>query len=1186
MPQDTGAPPPDENNERLRPQKLSGRAASPATPPDSGMSVSGYLSNMLHSVGKVLREVLIKSPMKAVEATQELASSHNLKVLAQNPMVIGKGAWQTTKDLGRMLVSPFTNVYGLLAGDIKPKEYFYDDPLNPIIDFTAGSTLLGGTLKKTARMGYAAGAVPARQAVKLIKVGRMLESLPGRTLKVATELPQRAVGINPAVKYLATRIARHESAVYQELKSKYKAEISEKIDSLSTREKMLFDDAVESGVTGSTLAANPKVAEAFRFWEKFLNYREKLLGYGDEGYRLLSNEAQVQAVLKKFAARKGISVESAQAELSKLLENPDYIPPRYKPAVFEKDVSIKDISSLPDEIRVGEVGFLNPYRGGRGITDPSVWVRRAVDEFTDLQMRLRIKDRFAAEGLLKPAAAGEVPRNQIVSEGLHKKYLNDPTRAQGLAREQLVKQHGWEKTAKLLESDPATQKYIASLKHIVATDPYVASYLRWNDVRIGGALGKFFKVYDKIVSPLKGAVTVFNPAYYSGQIVGDAMLAVLSEEWGLPWDVTKGILEKLPPELRKGGHYTAMETGATAMGAGEWLSKVAQNADDFVRRKIWSQHVATQFKKAAASLSKSKVSLDDFVEAIGSAESKMVDTQLAISRLDQSIMARVPNIRKITSVIDRLERRLVREGERAAARADKVTGRLSEELSSRVERAREAVTRIQERIAGAERASGGQQTYKRMQALKAKVDEASVDIQRLREMSNALKSHSKKIVTSKEFEWMSHISDFEGRALFPQFFEGRLKGSSRNIASVADDIDRAIAPFEKHVSRRLNELKKLQEAAPKVAERQALLDAQQELAKAEALAKKSDVGSFPVASDMAYSQLVDKIELYKEMRAQLVGEVRARMIQGGALDAQLPQLRQYAEYSRNAIDHANTFLGEYHALGPIERQILWRIFPFYSWVKSINKLAFSVPFIMPKSNLLWHRFAALQLSLMDDPKLPHYMAGYAPVAVKANGQSVWAGIPGLSPANSVGEARIFNIPIPKGAAFWQQNPFISLLYRGAGGRDEYYWAPPPAPGEVVVSVGDGSTYTVNERGEFEKTTTQPGLVKNLAHMFPQVQFVHQLLSDYDVRKGPALKPDGTPRYPFDLLQTIAKMVGVRVMYKTREEAIRAEKIQSSVLLKELIKQYRKTNDPDTREYIKSIFNDIKARHQLPRISSR
>lgn len=428
---------------------------------------------------------------------------------------------------------------------------------------------------------------------------------------------------------------------------------------------------------------------------------------------------------------------------------------------------------------------------------------------------------------------------------------------------------------------------------------------------------------------------------------------------------------------------------------------------------------------------------------------------------------------------------------------------------------------------------------------------------------------------------VARAADEAGRAaIFFKAVISKIKGvlveygaSEETLRRVASEV--ALAPRE--LSNIIIELQNLGEIAARQTGAVVKLDRQiasleRKVAKA---AKESEValakGISRTERLQEQSRLEAALRTLKARRDYAVADIRQGFVRQGALEERIPGLRERAVIAEEAVDRANAFLGEYLALGPIERGVFRRIVPFYAWTKAMSKLAFMLPFIAPARTFFWHRYSQAMMEMMGDPELPEYMAPFAPVFLRSNGETVWASMLGLSPFGALRKTKIGGVPIPQLFAFWENNPWISVGYRMIGGRDKFHTGSVPY-GEPVVAINDGEVYQFNEDGKLERIVAQAPLVKSFAYLFPPVQMIDQLISNYDVRRGPALNADGTFRYPIELWQRLASLTGVKTKIASRDDLIRWERLKVRQVIREAKRAYRRAT-PEQQEYIRGLIED-------------
>jgi hypothetical protein len=160
----------------------------------------------------------------------------------------------------------------------------------------------------------------------------------------------------------------------------------------------------------------------------------------------------------------------------------------------------------------------------------------------------------------------------------------------------------------------------------------------------------------------------------------------------------------------------------------------------------------------------------------------------------------------------------------------------------------------------------------------------------------------------------------------------------------------------------------------------------------------------------------------------------------------------------------------------------------------------------------------------------------------------------------------------------ERNPFIGLVFKFFGGKT--IWDASSIPyGEQMVSIGDGTVLRVKPDGKIEREIPQTPLVSGVMHMFPSVQLIEQVLSPHWTNKynwagmpEPVLNADGSYKYPRELWDRIGAAIGVNVMSRDTAEVVRSRKLKAIKNVREMQKQYKRTQDPEEREFILDATN--------------
>lgn len=334
---------------------------------------------------------------------------------------------------------------------------------------------------------------------------------------------------------------------------------------------------------------------------------------------------------------------------------------------------------------------------------------------------------------------------------------------------------------------------------------------------------------------------------------------------------------------------------------------------------------------------------------------------------------------------------------------------------------------------------------------------------------------------------------------------------------------------------------------------------------------EATVERFRKSSATTEAEWREMVEAHKTL-LQSRSAIRDKVIEAGELEKRIPELKQFQDISNHALRRANDFLGDYLGQGPIERSVFRRIVPFYPWVKAMTQLAFKLPFIAPKNTFLWNRYAQVMMDMVNDPDLPDKMKGYIPTHIRQNGDVIWLRLGGLMPLSNMASARWGDIEIPRILAFWEHNPVLSVILRGAGLRNEFFWAGHIPTDEPVVALNDGTVAQFTKDGRIETVIPQEGPVHQALGLFPAVQFMRQVISDYDINKGPSLNPDGSYQFPVEMWQRLLSITGAKTLIKNPDELKMIERKWTAKRIQEL-RQQLKYASPERREQILQILND-------------
>ncbi len=249
-----------------------------------------------------------------------------------------------------------------------------------------------------------------------------------------------------------------------------------------------------------------------------------------------------------------------------------------------------------------------------------------------------------------------------------------------------------------------------------------------------------------------------------------------------------------------------------------------------------------------------------------------------------------------------------------------------------------------------------------------------------------------------------------------------------------------------------------------------------------------------------------------------------------------------------ALESVNEFLFDYGNLSSVERNVIRRIVPFYSWQKNITRLVVSYPFKYPQRMAVLQK---LQKLVTADEKeedikkgfLPDYLRSYVETPTTIGGEKGYLSTRGLNPFADVG-AMTGDV----GDILSSINPMLKLIIE-RGTKTNLY---------------KGRSFT---SPNYNEERPLPALWRHILSQVPQynmIQNLRQPYAKYDTGE-PILDKTGKPKYPTSKLLTILKMFGINIspfdlkeMKKTGIEQVM--KSESSIKkYEELMKKFKQSN---------------------------
>jgi hypothetical protein len=1035
---------------------------APAPKKEKPKSLSGFMENALDDawdLAKGLYEI-IPSTIKSYQQNVPYILK-NLDALT--PGMVGKAVAETGKEVGKAVIEPYQK-HGLSVA--------YQKPLTVAGDIVTVLTLGGGSIKNAGKLAKAAGA--GEKAERLIQVGKYLEELPARaarqgidlTVKTATggkwDLAKRRKFLQLKGEEQARRIKAVEAD---------KANIVDKIDALTPEEKEIFHKARvlgdAPGVGVPDAALTPKVKEALDAFTDLVNKIDPNMSdhgitefYKSRGF--LNAETAQNTLAKKFALEAFGDVSDASIAKAQELINQSTRKPVYGQNVFVDDVGrtmsadtvLDDMITGGKKMREGKVAPLEAMKGASGYTkDPSVYVREMIKNFRNTEAKARLSERLLEHPeLIKGKGAAMDAKN--IPEGIHRKYYEDPIRAE-------------------------------ALKSI--TDPTIQRLLKWEYIKNNSSL---IRIYDRMHTLFAKSATMFNPKWVTGNVVGDAVLGMLA---GSDWVEGARHLRRGNMPAQIAAKNVTLSTQEITNPRGrfstvvhylpEKAADVAGYVDQATRAGIVTKEAGRRFKEAALSFEGSAVTFEDVLRSTD----RFSDVQVQMRLLE----------------------------ERAA--------RGSREVRTR-----------------------------------------DRDIAKLQMQEKRLHDKLEAIEMKAQLGPYQKVQEHKQAA---QTLKQRATNTADEAAAEANKISGGYGP----------EVKAQPQQSPDWAKAEKLG------AKAEAIQKEATLGAVGKKTfDRGLQKLQDlrqKIVNLTVERNAIIRDITDDLAKSGELERLVPGLKQQVDILRPAVERANAFVGDYLSLDGFEQGVMRRIIPFYPWAKAMSTLAFRLPFIAPVKSFAWNRFSDALQTLTQDPDLPEDFKGRVPVAVLKDGRSVWVKVDAYSPFGSLKTSSVAGIPVPQMFNIVERNPFLALGFRFFGGKT--IWDASSVPyGEQMVGIGDGTVLRVKPNGKIERDIPQTPLVSGIMHMFPTVQLVEQVLQPYWTNKynwagvpEPVLNADGSYKYPRELWDRLGAAVGVNVMTRSREDVIRSRKAKAIKNVREMQSMYKRTQDPDEREFILDATKD-------------
>jgi len=303
------------------------------------------------------------------------------------------------------------------------------------------------------------------------------------------------------------------------------------------------------------------------------------------------------------------------------------------------------------------------------------------------------------------------------------------------------------------------------------------------------------------------------------------------------------------------------------------------------------------------------------------------------------------------------------------------------------------------------------------------------------------------------------------------------------------------------------------------------------------------------------------------------------------LSARREYLAPIAAMMDSAVGKMEQVLGNYGRLHPLEKSVVRRIIPFWTFQKTMGKLLFQLPFVAPKASFLWNQYAHFMIDAANDDRLPGRFRNMVPVGHSGDeGDTIFMKVDGFSPFRDMGMSTFAGKPLPK-LLDPMNNPFVKMGVESMGGYDNFTEKPFTKPTDFVAL--NGAVWRLDQqKGELRQVVPQKPLLKSLFDQIPHMKIVQEALDSFDTTRGIAnpgidngpsditpKDPDGNYIYNRQWWWAASRAMGFPVNIQNPERVV----AQHENLVKSMIDRFKQASryaDPDTQAKLGHILEDL------------
>lgn len=595
---------------------------------------------------------------------------------------LGKGYVDTGKDVWKALYQKYQDRYDQQPADKKSwinavVDTSYEDPVGVALDASVVKDIAVAPFKAVGKLGDKAAIRAAEGAMGALKPGpKAIQA--GLEATAAPNLAQRVGSAAQAVDTVGTDLAGKafkkagslvgidtdaRKATLQlkgEELSRVPVKQAEDYDRLLTSYKVLGPDEraavaevqrLGEGATPEALQAvrsNPVMRKIVDDYAGFLKgEREKFLQDANLLDKpTLQRRVEAQYALEKYGDMEPASMAKARKDIGKMREfKPQYVPSeaeiREGNGILDGLWGGKDEKMLgaPSVGRLGKVKFLEKFTGKAGIsTDPLEYTKRLIDSYRKVEGNVRWLQRIESNPDLVKAVSRAELKDIIPTEGIYRKYLQNggKDRARALYQMQLEKEHGSAKAMEMLQKDPATIKTWKGIAGITANDT-VRKILSLEFSKWGQQPGAALRAYENVIGLFRKGATKYNPHYYTGNAVGDAILSLMDGVGPRTLGLADKLKEYSPFQARRTASVNAEGLQTGKLGK---LYDYINEVDAAGKRGIIVKETAAKLKDIGIS----KAQMEDALKEVLPSIEKLGDAEVARIQLHERIAKKVESL--------------------------------------------------------------------------------------------------------------------------------------------------------------------------------------------------------------------------------------------------------------------------------------------------------------------------------------------------------------------------------------------------------------------------------------------------------------------------------------------------------------------------------------------------------------